>query len=199
MMRARWSQPTPRDDWMKRCPSCGNVCLPAQAFCGACGGSLSAAAQIEGDPYIGSVLAGRYRMVQKLGEGGMGVVYRAEVLDIGRTVAVKLLHERFSADPVAMKRFEREAQVASKLDHPNSIGILDFGHSPTGASYIVMEYLVGESLSTALTRNAFTCGRAINVVRQLLSVLEAAHAAGIIHRDLKPANIFLLAGTADHV
>lgn len=186
---------------MKRCSSCRSPCLPSQAFCSACGASLLEAAQIVGDPYLGTVLQGRYRIVRKLGEGGMGAVYRAEVLDIGHTVAVKLLHERLVGDEVTLQRFEREAQVASKLNHPNSIGILDFGHTAAGTSFLVMEYLNGISLSDALKTERITVRRAVHIQRQILSVLQAAHALSIIHRDLKPANVFLVArGTErDHV
>jgi len=177
---------------MKRCPACTNVCLPSQAFCSACGASLFEAAQIVGDPYIGTVLGGRYRLVKKLGEGGMGAVYRAEVLEVGHTVAVKLLHDRFMGDETALKRFEREAQVASRLNHPNSIAILDFGTSASGASYLVMEYLKGVSLDGVLASEPLSVGQSIRIIRQVLSVLEAAHAMSIVHRDLKPANIFLI-------
>ncbi len=177
---------------MKRCPACSNVCLPSQAFCSACGASLSEAAQIVGDPYLGTVLGGRYRIVKKLGEGGMGAVYRAEVLEVGHTVAVKLLHDRFVGDETALKRFEREAQVASKLNHPNSIDILGFGTSSGGASYLVMEYLKGVSLDHVLATEPLSVGQSIKIIRQVLSVLEAAHAMSIVHRDLKPANIFLI-------
>jgi len=177
---------------MKRCLACSNVCLPTQAFCSACGASLSEAAQIVGDPYIGTVLGGRYRVVKKLGEGGMGAVYRAEVLEVGHTVAVKLLHERFAGDATALKRFEREAQVASRLNHPNSIAILDFGTSASGASYLVMEYLKGVSLDSVLVSEPLSVGQSIQIIRQVLAVLEVAHAMSIVHRDLKPANIFLI-------
>jgi eukaryotic-like serine/threonine-protein kinase len=177
---------------MKRCSACSNVCLPTQAFCSACGASLSEAAQIVGDPYIGTVLGGRYRVVKKLGEGGMGAVYRAEVLEVGHTVAVKLLHERFAGDATALKRFEREAHVASRLDHPNSIAILDFGTSASGASYLVMEYLKGVSLDAVLVAEPLSVGQSIQIIRQVLAVLEVAHALSIVHRDLKPANIFLV-------
>ncbi len=177
---------------MKRCLACSNVCLPTQAFCSACGASLSEAAQIVGDPYIGTVLGGRYRVVKKLGEGGMGAVYRAEVLEVGHTVAVKLLHERFAGDVTALKRFEREAQVASRLDHPNSIAILDFGTSASGTSYLVMEYLKGVSLDGVLVAEPLSVGQSIQIIRQVLAVLEVAHAMSIVHRDLKPANIFLV-------
>jgi len=186
---------------MKRCPACSAPCLPSQAFCSACGASLSDAAQIVGDPYVGTVLQGRYRILRKLGEGGMGSVYRAEVIDVGHTVAVKLLHDRLVGDDVAIQRFEREAQVASRLNHPNSIAILDFGHTASGASFLVMEYLAGESLADVLHREQVSVRRAVHILRQVLSVLEAAHAMAVVHRDLKPANIFLIqqGESKDHV
>lgn len=186
---------------MKRCSTCQSPCLPTQAFCSACGASLSEAAQIAGDAYLGSVLQGRYRILRKLGEGGMGSVYRAEVLDVGHTVAVKLLHDRFVGDPVAVQRFEREAQVASKLNHPNSIGILDFGHTPGGTSFLVMEYLNGRSLAEILVEGRMSVRRAVGILRQILSVFQAAHALSIVHRDLKPANVVIIQQGAerDHV
>lgn len=186
---------------MKRCPTCSAPCLPSQAFCSACGASLSDAAQIVGDAYVGTVLQGRYRILRKLGEGGMGAVYRAEVIDVGHTVAVKLLHDRLVGDEVARQRFEREAQVTSRLNHPNSIAILDFGHTATGASFLVMEYLAGESLADVLHRERISVRRAVHILRQILSVLETAHALSVVHRDLKPANIFLIqqGESEDHV
>lgn len=186
---------------MKRCPTCSAPCLPSQAFCSACGASLSDAAQIVGDAYVGTVLQGRYRILRKLGEGGMGAVYRAEVIDVGHTVAVKLLHDRLVGDEVAIQRFEREAQVTSRLNHPNSIAILDFGHTATGASFLVMEYLAGESLADVLHRERLSVRRAVHILQQILSVLETAHALSVVHRDLKPANIFLIqqGESEDHV
>lgn len=186
---------------MKRCPTCGGACLPTQSFCPGCGSPLKAAALIEGDPYLGMVFANKYMVEEKLGEGGMGMVYKARTLDVGRSVALKVLHERYSGDRSAIRRFTREANVASRLNHPNSISILDFGHTSSGMSYLAMELLEGESLQDALIEEEFSLARAINIMRQILSALEAAHALGIVHRDLKPANIYLLTSRSkpDHV
>ena len=129
---------------------------------------------------------------EKLGEGGMGVVYKARTLDLGRSVALKVLHERYSSDRSAIRRFTREAHVASRLNHPNSISILDFGHTTSGLSYLAMELLSGKSLEDVLAKEDMSIARTIHVMRQILSALEAAHALGIVHRDLKPANIHLL-------
>lgn len=177
---------------MKRCPICGGACLPSQSFCPACGSTLKAAALIEGDPYVGVVFANKYMMEEKLGEGGMGVVYKARTLDLGRSVAIKVLHERYSSDRSAIRRFTREAHVASRLNHPNSISILDFGNTSSGLSYLVMEFLEGRSLEEVLSREEMSLARSIHIMRQILSALEAAHVLGIVHRDLKPANIHLL-------
>ena len=186
---------------MKRCPTCGGACLPTQSFCPGCGSTLKAAALIEGDPYLGMVFANKYMVEEKLGEGGMGVVYKGRTLDVGRTVALKVLHERYSGDRSAIRRFTREANVASRLNHPNSISILDFGHTSSGISYLAMELLEGKSLQDALIEKEFSLARTINIMRQILSALEAAHALGIVHRDLKPANIYLLTSRSkpDHV
>jgi serine/threonine-protein kinase len=186
---------------MKRCPQCAGACLPTQAFCPACGSPLQTAALIEGDPYLGTVFASSYLIQEKLGEGGMGAVYKAETIGVGRTVAIKVLHERFSGDHAANKRFEREAKVASRLNHPNSISILDFGHTATGLSFLVMEFLRGKGLSDVMSEEDLHLPRAVSIMRQILSALESAHALGIVHRDLKPGNIFLIANSSipDHV
>ncbi len=176
---------------MKRCPKCGSACLPAQAFCPACGTPLSTAALIEGDPYVGAVFAHKYLVHEKVGEGGMGAVYKASTLDVGRTVALKIMHERYFGDHLALKRFEREAKLASALDHPNSIVIFDFGHTPAGVAYMAMEFLTGETLADRLTKGRLPLQQALHIFRQILSVLQAAHSLGIVHRDLKPGNIFL--------
>src|SRR4029077_17082066 len=124
-----------------------------------------------------------------LGQGGMGKVYKAEQLPLGIDVVIKVLHPQLCADTMIVKRFFRDAQAASKLRHPNSVSVLDFGDS-NGTLYIAMEFLRGRTLSKVLEQDGrFEPKSAIRVVNQVLDVLEAAHQMSIVHRDLKPDNI----------
>ncbi len=141
---------------------------------------------------MGTIFADRYVVEEKLGEGGMGAVYKARSLDVGHTVALKVMHQHFFGDETALRRFDREARLASSLDHPHSIRIFDYGYTPSGVAYMVMEFLAGRSLADVLADGAMSLSDSLSVMRQLLHVLEAAHGMGIIHRDLKPANIFLV-------
>jgi serine/threonine protein kinase len=156
------------------------------------------------DPMIGSTLAGKYKIIKKLGEGGMGSVYQAQQQPIERMVAVKVLLGKLAQDEVAVKRFEQEARAVSRMQHPNTVTIFDYGKTEDERLYIVMEYLRGRTLSEALRQTqgaGLDARRAIHVTRQVAASLHDAHAAGIIHRDLKPDNIFLteMGGTKDFV
>ena len=147
------------------------------------------------DRLIGTVLAGKYKILKKIGEGGMGSVYIANQDPIDRKVAVKVLLSKLAEDEVAVKRFEQEAKAISRMQHPNTVTIYDFGRTEEGDEerlYIVMEYLRGKTL-TQLLRNdgQLSPARAARIMRQVCASLADAHAAGIIHRDLKPDNIFL--------
>ena len=135
---------------------------------------------------------GQYRLLEKIGAGGMGEVYRAEHQLLKRPCAIKLIRGEARADPLALARFEREVQSASRLSHPNTIAIYDYGHADDGTFYYAMEYLPGMSLH-ALVREAgpLPAGRVIHLLRQACASLAEAHAVGLIHRDLKPANLFL--------
>jgi tetratricopeptide (TPR) repeat protein len=140
----------------------------------------------------GDVIDGRYRIVGRVGRGGMGVVYRAEQITLKRPVAVKVLHPTLAVVPELRSRFEREALAIGKIDHPNCVGVLDFGQTSTGALYLVMEFLEGESLGDRLDREErLPPALAISITRHILRGLEHAHAAGIIHRDIKPENVIL--------
>ncbi len=136
---------------------------------------------------------GPYRVVRKLGTGGMGVVYLAEHALIGRRAAVKLLHPARSAQRDSVERFFNEARATSAVEDPGIVQIYDFGHTETGTAYLVMEYLDGEPLSRRLRRRGpLTPYDAVRITRQIAGSLAAVHALGIVHRDLKPENLFMV-------
>ena len=140
---------------------------------------------------IGEVI-GSYRLVAELGKGGMGVVYRAEHVSLGRQAALKMLLPQLSADPAMVQRFFNEARAASAIDHPGIVEIYDFGRTPDGRAYLVMPLLKGESLDERLAGGALAPLDGATLVAQVAAALAAAHARGIVHRDLKPDNIFLV-------
>ncbi|MCA9635306.1 MAG: serine/threonine protein kinase [Myxococcales bacterium] len=139
---------------------------------------------------IGTTLAGRYRIDALLGEGGMGAVYRGHHLHLKRDFAIKVLHPDVTRDPDVGRRFEREAQSAARLDHPNCIQVTEFGTTDDGTRYMVMQLLEGLELHD-LIRGPMEPLRAVDLFIQILAGLEHAHAKGVIHRDLKPQNIFV--------
>jgi tRNA A-37 threonylcarbamoyl transferase component Bud32/tetratricopeptide (TPR) repeat protein len=144
------------------------------------------------DPLVGKMIGERYRLLARLGEGGMGAVYRAEHVLMKKVVALKLLHADLGNVDEVARRFEREAQSASRLNHPNVITVTDFGRAQSGELFLVMEHVAGESLATALEHaGRLPWPRAVSIARQMLQGLEHAHALGVVHRDLKPANVML--------
>jgi serine/threonine protein kinase len=145
------------------------------------------------DPRIGTTLGGRYHIRRLCGEGAMGRVYEAQHIDIGRRVAIKVLHARFHHSADLVERFRREARAASKIGHPNIVDVTDSGSTPDGAFYFVMEFLDGINLEELiLSTGPLPVERALLVTAQIARALEAAHAAEVIHRDLKPANVMLV-------
>jgi serine/threonine protein kinase len=133
-----------------------------------------------------------YRILEKLGEGGMGVVYRAEDANLGRQVAVKVLPDLFSGDPERLARFEREARLLVSLNHPNIATIFGLEQAE-GKRFLVMEIVEGETLAQRLLHGPLPVDEALEVCRQIAEGIEAAHEKGVIHRDLKPANIKITA------
>src|SRR3982750_1258655 len=145
------------------------------------------------DPLIGKVLSERYRIVRKIGEGGMGAVYQAEHALIEKKIALKILFQDLTRRPDLIARFLQEAKSASRIGDENVIDITDFGQSPEGMVFIAMEYLDGQDLGRALkTGGAMDWERARPILMQITKGLRAAHGHGIIHRDMKPENIYLI-------
>jgi len=144
------------------------------------------------DDYIGRTVAAKYRVEQMIGEGGMGKVYKATQLALDKPVVLKVLRAALLSDERTVARFQREAKAASRLNHPNSINVLDFGQSEDGALYIAMEYVQGRDLHHILAREwPLPESRIIRIMGQVLSALADAHSASVIHRDLKPENIMV--------
>lgn len=153
-------------------------------------------------PRPGEVVAGRYRVVGRIGFGGMGAVFRVEHLVMGKPMALKMLHPRYGGSPHAVRRFEREAQAASMLDHAHVCMVTDFGVSEQGLPFLVMELLKGADLFDVLRDvRRLPAERAVGIGRQITQALADAHAKGVVHRDLKPENVFLCSDrdTADYV
>jgi eukaryotic-like serine/threonine-protein kinase len=151
--------------------------------------------------YIGKEIAGQFRIVQRIGSGGMGAVYKAEQPEMNRFVAVKVLHPKYVARPDLVARFRREARAMSHLSHPNTARVFMYGQLEDGACYIVMEYLEGKNLAQVTrAEGMLQPARAVNIMVQVCGALEEAHRQGMVHRDLKPENIFLTTqgGIADY-
>ncbi len=144
------------------------------------------------DDYIGKIVAAKYRVEQMIGEGGMGKVYRATQLALDKAVVLKVLRQALLSDKGTVARFQREAKAASRLNHPNSISVLDFGQSDDGAMYIAMELVQGRDLHQILSREwPLAESRIIRIMSQVLSALADAHSVSVVHRDLKPENIMV--------
>jgi eukaryotic-like serine/threonine-protein kinase len=152
------------------------------------------------DPLIGRKLDGRYEVLERLGEGGAGVVYRGRQAHLGRFVAIKVLHQHTASSTEWRRRFQREAMALSVLAHPNVVPVTDFGVDD-GVAFLVMELLEGQTLAALIKEGPLPLWRALEIARQTLRVLAFSHIKGVVHRDLKPSNVFLqaLPEQADHV
>jgi serine/threonine protein kinase len=178
----------------KICPVC-NVSYPeSERFCPKDGTALVWQSGTRTD-LVGSVIAERYHVLKLLGAGGMGRVYLAEHVKMGRQCAIKVLHPAMAGDADAVGRFNREAANASRIDHPNVAAIYDFGETPDGLLYLAMQYIDGQTLTQILqSSGALAPLRVCEIIRQAAEGLHAAHTLGIVHRDLKPDNIMVMAG-----
>jgi serine/threonine-protein kinase len=153
------------------------------------------------DPFVGKVIDGRYEILERVGEGGMGVVYKSRQMSIDRIIALKMLNSQMAGDQTWVQRFYNEAKACSRLQHPNTIRMFDFGQTQDGRLFMTMEFLDGVSLRDALARGPLAPQRVIKILIQCCASLAEAHSIGIIHRDIKPDNVFLLnmAGSPDFV
>ncbi len=181
----------------KVCPVCKAEYGAGEVFCPVDAARLVTPSQMQGDsghddPLVGASFD-KYEIKCRIGEGGMGLVYEAVHTVIEKRVAIKVLREDFSRRPEVVERFRQEAKSASRIGHENIVDISDFGTTPHGQSYFVMEYLEGEDLANVLARERILGSeQTANIVLQCCDALGAAHAKGIVHRDMKPENIFLV-------
>jgi eukaryotic-like serine/threonine-protein kinase len=179
------------------CPHCHAPLGMDARFCPACGKALVATETQAQDSsplasaLIGREIAGRFRILAKLGEGGMGAVYRGEQISLKRAVAVKVLKPELSQNQTLVRRFSAEAQAVAMLDHPNTVKVYDSGQDTDGSLFIAMEYIEGISLRDAMRAGAMPGPRAFAIAVQVAASLTDAHAQSIVHRDLKPDNVML--------
>jgi serine/threonine-protein kinase len=177
---------------MKQCPHCRKEFKEQLLYCPFDGHAL--ASKGEPDRIIGTILDNKYRIEEKIGQGGMGKVYRATHIHMDHTVAIKVLHSELSSDQIAMERFRREARAAAQIHHQNAVAVTDFGVTINDTvAYLVMEFLEGLDLGQRIKRERrLTVEQSYHITRQVCSALQAAHGKGIIHRDLKPDNIWIV-------
>jgi predicted Ser/Thr protein kinase len=177
---------------MKYCPLCDRKYEDELVECEVDGATLRLLGAKQ-DPYSGKLIKGRYNVISKIGEGGMGSVYLAEQVSIGRKVALKVLQGNYASDDEFIGRFRREARLAASLNHRNIVTIYDFDQGNDGSLFLAMEYLQGDKLSEVIRKDgALDIGRAVRLGLQIADGLAAAHRAGVIHRDIKPDNVMVV-------
>lgn len=175
---------------MKKCPRCGAEYPDSTTLCPSDGVAL----ETTGDSLIGQTLIGKYRIEERLKEGGMGAVYRGTHVLMDKTVAIKVLRPALAADQKIVARFSREARAASRISHPHALSVTDFGESEDGVVFLVMEFLRGTTLKETIKQDGpMQLSRVVEIVRQVGGALDAAHEQGVVHRDLKSENIMLVA------
>ncbi|HET8539733.1 MAG TPA: serine/threonine-protein kinase [Anaeromyxobacter sp.] len=180
------------------CPRCGHAAAPDAGplnFCPECGTDLrSAVPASPATALVGKVIADRYRLLSVLGQGGMGSVYKAEHIRMGKALALKILRGDFAQEDGAVERFRDEAQIVSRLSHPHTIAVFDFGEIDDGSGfYLAMEYVPGKDLSVVLRESGgLSEARVVDIGGQILGSLAEAHDAGVVHRDIKPGNVMLM-------
>ena len=177
---------------MKQCPECKRELKEQLLYCPFDGQALLSVEPA--DRLIGIILDDKYRLEEKIGEGGMGKVYKATHIHMDHTLAIKILHPHLSSDQTALERFRREARATAHIRHPNAVTVSDFGVTrDTGIAYLAMEFLEGLELRAKMQeKQHLDYEETFLIVQQTCMALQAAHAKGIIHRDLKPDNIWLL-------
>ncbi len=178
---------------MKVCPECQTQYQSNATFCGQDGSRLKSIEKTAPiDTLVGTWLDAKFKILSKIGQGGMGAVYKAEHVRMGRLCAIKVIPPEFSQNTEALERFEREAKLSALLKDPHAIGVYDFGKTTDGMFYLVMEFVEGETLSSILRREGpQPLDRVIEICKQAAAALADAHSKNIIHRDLKPDNIMI--------
>ena len=173
---------------MKKCPKCGKLYETTNTLCPNDGTVLVKT----GDALLGQTLASKYRVEERISEGGMGTVYRGTHVLMEKQVAIKVLHPSLAADDKIVARFTREAKAASRISHPHALNVTDFGEADNGIVFLIMEYLRGQTLKQIIrTEGPLPLARVVEITRQVAGALDAAHAEGVVHRDLKSDNIML--------
>jgi serine/threonine protein kinase/tetratricopeptide (TPR) repeat protein len=183
-----------------RCSKCKQDNPPGSRFCSGCGAEFELSASLYSDteflhvhrlPKIGDIFAARYRIIERAGTGGMGLVFKAEDVRLRRHVALKLLPLELTQDDEAKHRFIQEARAASALDHPNICTVHEIDETEEGQMYIVMAFYGGETLKQRIRRGALAPAKALDIAIQMAAGLARTHEAGIVHRDIKPGNVIL--------
>jgi serine/threonine-protein kinase len=190
--RHRLVKTAPETVGLLQCPACNREPPDGSRFCPYCGGKFAQVPKRPADPLIGKVIDQKFEILERIGTGAMGSIYKARHRTLQKIVALKVLHRHLVAEEGHLHRFHREARAASRLNHPNAITILDFGQTEDGWSFIAMEYLSGKDLCRVLFEDgALPPQRVRRLTVQILAALDEAHAAGVVHRDLKPENIMI--------